>query len=119
MVQILSINNWELKKFLGFILLIQVIIIGLVGMDYLGFPILILREFFGFIYLVFIPGFLLLRILEINEISIPETFLYSVGLSLSTLMFLGVFLNEFFSSYNPLSTTFLLFTITILVLDYH
>ena len=76
----------------------------------------ILREFFGFIYLVFIPGLLLLRILDIKEISIPETFLYSVGLSLSTLMFLGVFINQSFSSYKPLSTTFLLITISILVL---
>ncbi len=116
MLQFLSINKLELKKFLGLVLLIQIIILGLVGMDLLGFPIPILREFFGFIYLLIIPGLLLLRIFNINETSIPEHLLYSVGLSLSTLMFLGLLLNQLFSHFHPLDSTFLLLTLTILVL---
>jgi uncharacterized membrane protein len=53
----------------------------------------ILRQVFGFISLSFIPGFLILKILRLRGLSAVDTLLYSVGLSISLVMFLGLFMN--------------------------
>ena len=57
------------------------------------FNIPFLRQVLGFIYLSFIPGFILLRVLRINTVSLVENVLFSVGLSIASLMFIGLLLN--------------------------
>ena len=58
------------------------------------FNISYLRQIWGFFYLLFVPGYVFLKVLNLNEIDIIETILLSVGSSISILMFLGLFLNE-------------------------
>lgn len=53
----------------------------------------ILRQISGFIFLTFIPGFLLLLILKLNKLGLAEKIVLSVGLSLTLLMFSGLALN--------------------------
>jgi len=89
-------------------------------LDKLGLTIPILRQIIGFIYLTFVPGFLILKILKINNNSITETLAYSVGLSLSFLMFVGALMNYFgpllgFSK--PISEIPLIVIISIVVLS--
>lgn len=70
-----------------------------------------LRQILGFFFLTILPGFLILRILKLNQIGTAEKFVLSVGLSISFLMFFGLFLNSLLFSlgYNtPLSTTAIL-----------
>lgn len=55
--------------------------LGLAGLATLGFDITMLRQIVGFIYLTFIPGFLILRVLKLNRLGIIDTLLHSVGLS--------------------------------------
>lgn len=52
-----------------------------------------LRQLAGFLYLTFIPGFLIVRLLKLNKAGAIETLLYSVGLSLAFIMFLGFIIN--------------------------
>jgi uncharacterized membrane protein len=55
----------------------------------------VFREIITFIYLSFIPGFALLKLLRLRETTFLDTFLFSVGLSLAFLMLMGLLVNEF------------------------
>ena len=122
----LKMNDWKISKFIGTVLLIQFAFIGSVLLGYIGIQIPFLREFLGFIYLTFIPGILLLRILKIHELDGIETILYSLGLSIASLMFLGFFINNIFPllginnpiSLFPLIITINIFTMFLSILSY-
>lgn len=86
-------NDWEIKKCLRISLAILLAELGLVGLASLGFDIPILRQIVGFIFLTFIPGVLILRILKVHNIGIVESLLYSVGLSITFVYFSGLFAN--------------------------
>jgi uncharacterized membrane protein len=75
----------------------------------------IARQVLGFLYLIFLPGFILLRIFKLERLSTVETFLFSVGLSITFLLFIGLLTNEFGSIFisKPLSTEPLAIIITI------
>ena len=57
-----------------------------------GIP--VLRQIFGFIFLTFIPGFLILLILKLNRLGLLEKIVLSVGLSVAFLMLFGLALNS-------------------------
>lgn len=103
---IIQLNDWEPKKFLRMILAIHLVMFGSIGLDLMGLTIPILRQVIGFVYLTFVPGIILLRILKLNKLGMAETLLISMGLSISFLMFSGFLLNSLFSFFNigsPLS----------------
>ena len=54
----------------------------------------VLRQIFGFIFLTFIPGFLILLILKLNRLGLLEKIVLSVGLSVAFLMLFGLALNS-------------------------
>ncbi len=86
-------NNWEFKKILLFCLFILLAELSLVRLTILGYNILIIRQVVGFIFLNFVPGILILRILRIYNQGLVRTMLYSVGLSIAFVMFVGFFIN--------------------------
>ena len=49
------------------------------------------RQISGFLYLTFIMGFLLIRVFGLETSNTVEPLLFSVGLSVSFLMFIGLF----------------------------
>ena len=115
----LQMNDWEIKKFYRVIVFIQLALWGVIGLDVVGLHIPIMRQLIGFIDLTFIPGILILRILRLHKLGSIETLLYTVGLSIATLMFTGLFMNAvypFFGISGPISIMPLIITITILVL---
>jgi len=115
-INFIQINDIDIKSFLKIVLAIQLAILGILGLDAIGADIPILRQIIGFIYLTFIPGIIILRVLKIHKLTIIETFLYSVGLSLAFLMFGGLFINMFYpflGIYRPISTLPLVITIGI------
>ncbi|MFC1951683.1 DUF2206 domain-containing protein [Chloroflexota bacterium] len=71
---------------------------GLIGLAALGFNIPVIRQVVGFVFLTFVPGILILRILKIHNISTAESLVYSVGLSLAFVMFLGFFVSMLYPS---------------------
>ncbi len=86
----------------------------------------ILREIIVFIFLSFIPGFAILRLFKLKEISFLDTILFSVALSIAFVMFMGLLVNElylFFGLSQPLSTVPLTvaisaFTLTAFFIEY-
>ena len=113
-----QMNDWEIKKFLKVVLAVQLALWAVIGLDALGLQIPILRQFIGFIYLTFIPGILILRILKLHKLGNIETLLYSVGLSIATLMFTGLFMNTFYPFFGvsgPISVVPLIITISVVV----
>ena len=60
------------------------------------FDVQIARQVLGFFYLTFLPGFIILKMLKLNELDITETILFSIGFSVVFLMIFGLLINEFF-----------------------
>ena len=54
----------------------------------------IARQIIGFLYLTFVPGFIFLRLLKLENLGYIETILFSVGFSLAFLMIAGLLVNE-------------------------
>ena len=86
-------NDWQIKKCLVLSIGLLLAMLGLIGLAALGFDIPGLRQLAGFLFLTFVPGILLLRILKIHNVGIIESLLYSVGLSLAFIMAIGVVVN--------------------------
>jgi uncharacterized membrane protein len=79
---------------------------------------LLFREILGFFYIVFIPGILLLMVLNVKEISTIEILLYGIGLSITIFMAIALIINEvcpFFGIQYPISTIPLSIGITFVV----
>ena len=114
-----QMNNWEIRKFLKVVLAIQLALWGAISLDFVGIQIPILRQLIGFIYLTFVPGIIILRILKLHKLGNIETLLYTVGLSIATLMFTGLFMNTFYPLFGisgPISIVPLIITISVVVL---
>ena len=114
----LQMNDWEIGKFLKVVLATHIAMCGAICLDVVGLQIPIIRPLIGFIYLTFVPGILILRIIRLHKISNSETFLYTVGLSLATLMFTGFFMNMIYPSFGisePMSLTPLMVTISAVI----
>jgi uncharacterized membrane protein len=78
----------------------------------------IFRQVLGFIFLAFIPGFLILRAFKIERQHLAEIIVLSVGLSLAFLMLVGVLMNELGSLgilNNPLATDTLSIVINVVI----
>jgi uncharacterized membrane protein len=83
------------------------------------FDISIARQVIGFLYFTFIPGFLLVKLLKLDELDPIENLLLSIGLSIAFLMVGGLLINEFFFLFGvsrPLSLMPLIITFNIIVL---
>jgi len=111
--------DWEIRKCLCLSLAILLAIVGLIGLSSLGLDIPLLRQVVGFIFLTFVPGILILRILRIHNVGRVESLLYSVGLSITFIYLTGLFINfvlplmgvsKPFSTF-PLLVTLVVFTI--------
>lgn len=108
-------NDWRIGKFLLVILSVQLALLGSIGIENIGLHIPLLRQLIGFIYLTFIPGIIILRILKLHDLDSLETLLYAVGLSLATLMLSGLLLNTLYPLFGlsrPISLINLLITIS-------
>ncbi len=79
----------------------------------------IIRQIVAFLYLSFVPGFVLIKLLKLTGIILVEKLLLIVGLSLAFLMFAGLLINELFFALSismPLSSTPLLISLSFLML---
>lgn len=116
-----SINNWNTKNFLIFILSAQISMIGLIALDELGLHVPLLRPVVGFFYITFVPGILLLRFLNIKQLDGTKTILYCLGLSLWAVMILGLLMNSLYPLFGvnkPISLLPLLATISSVVISF-
>jgi len=96
-------NSRNSKNFLLTMVLLSVILYVVVFFD-----VPIARQAIGFLYLTFLPGFALWRLLKFEKTSLSLMVLFSVGFSLAILMIGGLLTNEFCSAIGiskPLSDT--------------
>lgn len=106
------------KSFIMMVIAIMLGMVGVVGLAARGIEIPLVRQFLGFILLTFIPGLLIMRMLKLRRLGSTETLLYTVGLSIASVMVLGLFMNAvypYFGISRPISTTPLLVTIAVFV----
>lgn len=92
---------WNTKTLFEITLAIQ-----LVGFIAIFANITLLRQIVGFIFLSFIPGYMILKIIKINEISYLKVILFSLGFSVAFIMLIGLLINELYpiiGIYKPLS----------------
>lgn len=116
----LKMYDWDIKSFLVVILTIQISVLGLIGLDIIGLKIFFIRELVTFVYLIFVPGILLLRLLGLKNLNNIESLLFTVGLSVTTLMILGFIINlicPFLGISNPISLWPVIVIITLFVLS--
>lgn len=72
---------------------LQLLVFAVIGLERLGLPLPVVRPVVTVSYLSVVPGYLLLRLVGVRNESRIETVLYSVGLSLVSLMLVGVMAN--------------------------
>lgn len=101
-------------KLLFLFLYLQIIIYATIFFD-----IPVARQVVGFLYLTFVPGFLIIKLLKMYELEWIEILLFSVGLSIAFLMVSGLVINEFalmFGHSQPLSLLPLILTFNTFIL---
>lgn len=112
--QILSV-----KKCLIFVYAIQLAFWGSVGLDIIGINFPVLRQVVGIVYLLFVPGFLILRSFRLKDLETTVFIIYSLGLSISFLIFTGLLMNflcPLIGFFYPISLVSLTIAISIQIL---
>lgn len=95
--------KWKSRGFLAVMLFLQFITCATVFFD-----VPVARQVIGFFYFSFVPGFVIIKLLKLDELDGLETVLFSVGLSVAFLMLAGLLINELrplFGISEPLSLT--------------
>ncbi len=113
-----QINDWEIKKFLIIVFSIQIAVLGLIILDAIGLHIPVMRQLIATIFLLFIPGTLILRVLNLHQLGNIETPLYAIGLSIAMLIMIGFFMSIIFPIFDvlrPISLTLLIIIINMTI----
>jgi len=111
----LEANDWDIAAFLRLIASLQVCVWLLLALDAFGLHVPILQELFVLIYLLFVPGIILLRVFKLHNLNPIEGLLYTVGLSVTTVMLTGLFMNTVYSHFIPRPLSLFPFIVTMSV----
>lgn len=107
-------RTYLFQHFLAIVVILQVVM-------YLSlfFDLPLARQVVGIIYLTFIPGLIVVKLLKLEDLSTVEYILFSVGFSIAFLMLSGLVINEFGYTFGlsfPLATLPLSLFINTLIL---
>jgi uncharacterized membrane protein len=111
-------NDCRWGRYIIVATVLQISVLTLITLDLIGFSIPVIREFVVFVYLMFMPGVVILRILGIHKLTSLETLLLTIGVSVAFLMITGLAMNIFYPMFglaNPISTIPLIVTISIIL----
>jgi uncharacterized membrane protein len=115
------LKDWKIEEFLLLIITVQTIFFVLILLDYVGLDIPILKDVIGFFFILFIPGTLLLRLINLDRIkSDGQIFLYTIGSSLVILMLIGFLMNylyPFIGIDKPLSFVSIIITLNVFTIS--
>jgi uncharacterized membrane protein len=75
-------------RFAAVVVILQAILAVLMFFD-----VPIVRQVVSFLYLSFVPGYVFMRVLRLKDIETSESLIYSVGLSIALVMFIGLFVD--------------------------
>ena len=123
---IFTLNDWKFKEFAAVIILIQVLmwVIGFFSYNQMHIP--IFNDIITLLYLALVPGVLILRVLKLHKLGNTFTTLLSVGLSILSVLLVGLFMNQVYPSFGiskpietiPLLITFTVYNMILLLLAY-
>ncbi|KXA96778.1 hypothetical protein AKJ38_02605 [candidate division MSBL1 archaeon SCGC-AAA259I14] len=121
-----KLQDWPYKLFLLVVLSLTLLSFLLTHLRQYFINLPVLEELVGFVFLTFVPGFLILRILRIHELPTYKSLIYSVGLSLSSLFLVALGINFVYPHLgykNPLNTfslsvSLLIFILVLSILSY-
>jgi uncharacterized membrane protein len=112
-------KDWRIREYLALIIAVQVVFSVFLLLDFAGLNIPIVKNIVGFIFILFVPGMLLLRLLDLDGIKHNgQVLLYTVGLSLASLMLAGFLMNTIYPLFGiskPLSFVSIFVTINVLI----
>lgn len=112
-------NDWRMRTFLIVVLTLQFAVWGLWILETEGVPVYPVKQLVALLYLMFVPGVLVLRALRLHRLGIIKTTCFAVGASIALEMVAGVLTNTIFLMLGwtkPISTFPMLTSISILVL---
>lgn len=94
----MDLKGQEIKITAGrpfYVVLISIFLLtlGVMVLNKYILPIPILQSALGFVFIAFIPGLLILKILNVSKIGFVRFVVYSVGLSLSYTLFIGLIIS--------------------------
>jgi len=106
-------------------LAIQIAFLAALGIDWIGLSIPILREVVAFLYLTFVPGIIILQLLN-TDLAKLNTYLYAIGISIILTTFTGFFISLLYPllgiekpfSVTPLTTTIIVIVTSFWLLAY-
>lgn len=107
-------NERKVGNLLVVVIALQILLCATIILDIAG-----IRQVVGFLYLTLVPGIIILKLLNLRNLGLAETLVFSVGLSIAFLMFIGLSINELWSiaiASKPLSLEPLMITINVVVL---
>lgn len=114
----LCIHRWPIKPFYSAIVAIVLGLGGCIVIEDIGLAIPLIRSILGFVFLSFVPGFIILRLLRLDDLGPWESVLYAHGLSLAVTMFAGLVVNStvLVGLENPIAPYPLYISISLLVM---
>ncbi len=118
-MSLFQINDWPIRRFIIVVMTLQISLLSLIYIEELQIKISFIREIVAFFLLSFIPGFTILRILRLHNLGNIRSFLFAVGVSISFVIFIGLFNNALFPEFGilrPISIKPLLFTFNLFIL---
>ena len=123
---VFTLNDWKFNEFATVIIIIQVLmwIVGLLSLNSIHIP--VFNDIVTLLYLGFVPGIIMLRILKLHDLGNTFTTLLSVGLSIASVMLIGLFMNQVYPHFHiakpieqiPLLVTFTIYNMGLLYLTY-
>ena len=113
---VFTLNDWKFKEFATVIILLQVLmwVVGFFSFNDMHIP--IFNDIITLLYMALVPGIIILRILKLHKLGNTFTTLLSVGLSIFSVLAVGLFMNQVYPLIGisrPLETIPLLVTFTI------
>ncbi|GAB4315533.1 MAG: DUF2206 domain-containing protein [Methanobacteriaceae archaeon] len=90
------IVNLTARNILIIVISLQIVFLSLLALNYINIQFPLILQIIGFIYISFFPGFLLIKIINLDRLNLIELFSYSIGLSLSLIMILGLIINSIY-----------------------
>ncbi|MGZ4882202.1 MAG: hypothetical protein ACXV7G_14300, partial [Halobacteriota archaeon] len=97
-----KLNDVSVQNLLAVVLSLQIALWALIGLNALGISIPIVPPLIGFIYLTFVPGILIVTALRMRDLAIVELALYAVGLSVTSVLSIGLVANIVFNASNTI-----------------
>jgi uncharacterized membrane protein len=96
----IKLSDLNIKKLLATVLSLQIALWAVMGLNALGFSIPLVQPLLGSIYLMFVPGILILTALRLRNLDIVEIALYTVGLSVASVLSIALVANIVFNALN-------------------